>query len=242
MVDRSTNVPLHAHIRAVLLGEIESGKLNPGDQVPTEPELIQRFQVSRTTVRRALRDLEISGLIDRKPGRGSFVREPLLEPRLDRLTGFVEDMQALGLSASARVVTIEEITASSEVADGLGICTGDPIMHIERVRLGNQRPVSFDDSYLLLELGQRIAEENLETDPFYNILETKYAITLSGADYVVSAIDADERIAGLLEIPDGAPVLQLDRTSRSNPKNEPIIYEHLYYRGDRMRYRLALDR
>jgi GntR family transcriptional regulator len=242
MRDRDLDVPLHARVRAHLLDEIESGNLRPGDQVPTEPQLIDRFQVSRTTVRRALRDLEMMGLIDRQPGRGSFVREPHLEPRLDRLTGFVEDMQALGLNATAQVVTIERVPAPIDAADALGLDPGDETVHIERIRLGNGQPITFDSSYLRPDLGNRIAQENLEVEPFYSILETKYGIRLSGADYVVTAISADERLSRLLQIPLGAAVLQLDRLSRSAPDSQPIIFEHLHYRGDRIRYRLTLDR
>lgn len=241
MSSYALDVPRHALIRQELLGEINSGRWRPGHQIPTEPALIARYKVSRTTVRRALRDLETMGLIERQPGRGSFVREPQLAPRLDRLTGFVEDMESLGLTASAKVVTIERVLANAEIAEQLQIGVGDPTVHIERVRLGNGQPISFDDSHFAEDLGSRIAQEDLEVEPFYSILEDKYGIGLSGADYVVQASAADARLADLLDIPPAAPVLQLDRTSFDTDRH-PILFEHLHYRGDRMRYRLALDR
>ena len=242
MLTRPQDIPLHAVIRGQLLAEIESGRLQPGDQIPTEPELISQFAVSRTTVRRALRDLETRGLIDRQPGRGSFVREPLLEPRLDRFTGFVEDMSALGVNASAKVVTVERIPARPEVAKHLGIAAGDPTIHIERIRLANGQPISFDDSYFREDLGSRIAEENLEVDPFYGILEQKYGLVLSQADYVVAAGLSDSRVGALLQIDQGAPVLLMERTSYASGDSIPILFEYLHYRGDRIRYRLRLDR
>lgn len=235
-------VPLHTVIRTELLALIQSGRLKPGDRVPTEPELIERFQVSRTTVRRALRDLETAGLIYRHSGRGSFVTEPKLEPRLDRLTGFVEDMEALGLEASAEVITIERTPATAEVADVLGMAVGDVTVHIERIRLANGQPISFDDSYFGEELGARIAHEDLAVDPFYSILEDKYGIPLGRADYVVASEVADRRIGQVLQIDVGSPVLKMDRTSYAAADKMPLLYEHLHYRGDRMRYRLTLDR
>jgi GntR family transcriptional regulator len=237
-----TEVPLHSVIRTALLRSIRSGELKPGDRVPTEPQLIETFQVSRTTVRRALRDLETAGLIDRQPGRGSFVAEPKLEPRLDRLTGFVEDMEALGLEASAEVVTIERAPATPEVAEVLGMAVGESTVHIERIRLANGQPISFDDSYFGEELGSRIAEEDLAVDPFYSILENKYGIPLGRADYVVASAVADARISELLQIEVGSPVLKMDRTSYAAAVKTPLFFEHLHYRGDRMRYRLTLDR
>jgi GntR family transcriptional regulator len=242
MLGQSREVPLHSQIRSELLSEIRSGRFRPGDQIPTEPELISRFNVSRTTVRRALRDLEAMGLIDRQSGRGSFVREPRLEQELERLTGFVEDMRALGLSPSAKVVTIERVAASREVAEHLHLGLGEQAIHIERVRLANGQPVCFDDSYFREELGSRIAQENLEVDPFYSILEEKYGLGLSDADYVLAASRAGARVAGLLGLEAGEPILLIERTTYAKPDSVPVLYEHLHYRGDRMRYRLRLKR
>ncbi len=242
MFGRPVDVPMHSVVRTELLTQIRSGRLHPGDQVPTEPQLMAAFRVSRTTVRRALRDLETMGLIDRQPGRGSFVSEPKVEPRLDRLTGFVEDMEALGLHASASVELIESGPADAEVSQRLQLAPGAPVVHIERVRLANGTPISFDDSYFPSDLGSRIAAENLEDEPFYSILEGKYGIALAGADYVLSATTADERVARLLSIAVGAPVLRLERTSRAAPDRQPILFEHLYFAGARISYRLTLDR
>jgi GntR family transcriptional regulator len=242
MFGRPIDVPMHSVVRTELLTQIRSGRLHPGDQVPTEPQLMASFNVSRTTVRRALRDLETMGLIDRQPGRGSFVSEPKVEPRLDRLTGFVEDMEALGLDATASLEVIESLPADSEVSQQLQLAPGETVVHIERVRLANGTPISFDDSYFPADLGSRIATENLEEEPFYSILEGKYGIALAGADYVLSASTADERVARLLSIAMGAPVLRLERTSRAAPDRRPILFEHLHFAGARINYRLTLDR
>ena len=242
MFGRPVDVPMHSVVRTELLTQIRSGRLHPGDQVPTEPQLMASFNVSRTTVRRALRDLETMGLIDRQPGRGSFVSEPKVEPRLDRLTGFVEDMEALGLHASALVELIESGPADAEVSQRLQVAPGETVVHIERVRLANGTPISFDDSYFPADLGSSIAAENLEDEPFYSILEGKYGIALAGADYVLSATTADERVARLLAIAVGAPVLRLERTSRAAPDRRPILFEHLHFAGARISYRLTLDR
>src|SRR4051812_22537135 len=242
MLGRPLDVPMHSVVRNELLTQIRSGRLHPGDQVPTEPQLMAAFNVSRTTVRRALRDLETMGLIDRQPGRGSFVSEPKVEPRLDRLTGFVEDMEALGLDATASVELIESVPADAEVSRQLQLAPGVEVVHIERVRLANGTPISFDDSYFPADLGARIATENLEEEPFYSILEGKYGVALAGADYVLSASTADERVARLLSIAVGAPVLLLERTSRAAPDRRPILFEHLHFAGARISYRLTLDR
>lgn len=242
MRGRQGDVPMHAVVRGELHEEIRSGRLRPGDQVPTEPQLMDRYEVSRTTVRRALRDLETMGLIVRQSGRGSFVSQPSVETRLDRLTGFVEDMEALGLEASATVETVETVPAPPAAAEALRLAPGDPVVHIERVRLANGTPISFDDSYFVESLGRRIARENLRDEPFYSIIEQKYGTALAGADYRLRATLADARIAGHLDVAPGDPVLCMERTSCVTPDRAPVLFEYLHYAGGRVSYRLSLDR
>jgi GntR family transcriptional regulator len=236
------DLPRHAVVRADLHDAIRTGLFKPGDQVPTEPQLMARFEVSRTTVRRALRDLETMGLIVRRPGRGSFVSEPAVETRLDRLTGFVEDMEALGLTATASVELVETVPAPERAADALRCAVGEPVVHIERVRLANDTPISFDDSYFTHSLGTRIARENLRDEPFYSILEQKYGTPLAGADYVLRANVADRRVAAHLDIAPGDPVLVIERTSCIKPGREPVLFEYLHVAASRVTYRLSLDR
>jgi GntR family transcriptional regulator len=233
---------MHAVVRADLHDAIRTGRFKPGDQVPTEPQLMKRFDVSRTTVRRALRDLETMGLIVRQPGRGSFVSQPAVESRLDRLTGFVEDMNALGLTATASVELVEKAPAPDRAADALRCPVGEPVIHIQRVRLANGTPISFDDSYFVQSLGKRIARENLREEPFYSILEQKYRIPLAGADYVLSATLADRTVASHLHIATGDPVLMIERTSCIKPDREPVLFEYLHVAASRVTYRLSLDR
>lgn len=236
------SAPLHSRIRHYLLSQIQAGVLQPGDQVPTEAKLMEQFSVSRTTARRALTDLVHQGLVTRQPGRGSFVNELQIDQPLRRLTGFVEDMEALGLIASARVVTSRTEPATEAVARALGVTLGQTVFHIARVRIANAQPVTFDDSFLPAEVGQLVAAEDLEVNPFYAILENKLDMPLGKADYVLEARPADPDVAAQLAVTAGSPVLRITRTTYGRHNSQPLIYEYLHYRGDRVRYQLTLDR
>src|ERR1700722_11471272 len=83
---------------------IETGELPAGSQIPTEDELIRRFAVSRTTVRKAIQNLSLRGFVEIRRGVGTFVAPPRITPELTALTGFVEDMDALGHRATARLI------------------------------------------------------------------------------------------------------------------------------------------
>src|ERR1700759_2405940 len=92
---------LYARIEEAIATEIAQGEYRPGDQLPTENVLLQRFQVSGITVRRAIQNLVRRGLLEIRRGLGTFVLSPRIEAELTRLTGFVEDMNAAGRKATA---------------------------------------------------------------------------------------------------------------------------------------------
>ena len=239
---KSDRVPLHAQIYDALLDEIKSGHLMPGDRTPTESVLVDRFSVSRTTVRRALQDLANAGMLDRQPGRGTFVAVPRFEQRLRRLTGFVEDAIDAGFEAQADVLSIEQVTACRRVAEQLRLSLGVEAMRFERIRLANFQPISFDVTFFSSELGARIAQEDLVVRPFYSILEATYDMLLGHADYMIEASAADNVTARHLDIDVGSPVLRIERTTYLKDDGAPVMFEYLHYRSDRMRYRLRLDR
>src|SRR5437660_371100 len=107
-IERTSAVPLYQQVYEILLEEIVSGRLSAGRRVATEFELMKRFGVSRTTVRQTIARLRKEELVSVHRGKGTFVGAGKIEPELSALTGFVEDMQALGLTASSRVLGVEE--------------------------------------------------------------------------------------------------------------------------------------
>ena len=91
-----SRAPLYERVESVLAGDIADGSLTPETQLPSEEGLIERFKVSRTTVRKAIQNLVERGLVEVRRGKGTFVTQPRITQELTELTGFVEDMQALG--------------------------------------------------------------------------------------------------------------------------------------------------
>ncbi|SDR85974.1 GntR family transcriptional regulator [Microlunatus soli] len=232
--------PLYAQVEAALARRI-ADDLQPGDRLPSESELMTVFGVSRITVRRAVANLATRGLVDVIQGRGSFVATPRIEQSLRTVNGFVEDMTAAGLEATARLVTNETIAAPHDVADALRLEAGTPVTFIERIRLAAGRPVSFDVTYLPTDVGTAIARDDLERQPIFTLLEEKYDLPLVEADYRLQAVAAPERIADALQVAVGDPVMRVERTSRTADER-PIDHEVLHYRGDAVSFATRLDR
>ncbi len=233
--------PLYARVERVIAGEIADGSLAVGAQLPTEEQLVARFGVSRITVRRAVQNLAARGLVEVRRGKGTFVVEPRIVQPLTSLTGFVEDMTALGLDATARVLRVDIVTASAAVAGELDLDPGSRVTLIERARLANGVPISFDQTYLPVGLGSRIAEDDLANQPVFDLLEHKYDVPLVAADYRLSAVGAHRAAADALGIAVGSPVLRIERTSFTTGLR-PIDYETLHYRGDLITFHTRLQR
>ncbi|MGC1551121.1 MAG: GntR family transcriptional regulator [Rhodanobacter sp.] len=233
--------PLYARVEATLASEISTGSLPPGHQLPAEDSLISRFAVSRTTVRKAIENLVTRGLVEIRRGKGTFVTEPKIRQDLTELTGFVEDMMSLGRHPSARLLDKRPIPADKTVAQHLGLSLGTLVYRIERIRLADGVAMSFDETYLPLEIGEKIANEDLEAEPIFALLEDKYDLPLIEAQYQLEAITADERVARVLGIEVGSPIFLIERTSYAK-EQRPIDYEKLYYRGDLIKFVTRLSR
>src|ERR1700759_4750674 len=155
-IDTASAVPLHAQLEQALAGRILAGELRRGSRLPTEDELIASYSVSHTTVRTAVQSLIGRGLVEIRRGKGTFVTEPVICQELTALTGFVEDMRALGKKPSARLVDRRLVAASETVARQLAVQRGASVARIQRVRLADGSPLSFDETYLPHELGAKV--------------------------------------------------------------------------------------
>ena len=225
----------------MIAAEIASGTRAPGSRLPNEEELVKQYGVSRTTVRQTIQNLVRRGKVEIRRGKGTFVLQPKITQELTQLSGFVEDMQSPGRHASARLLGKAMVPASESVARHLAIPAGTPVIRIQRVRLADNSPLSFDETWLPREIGERIIENDLETEPIFSLLEQKYETPLLEAEYRLEAVSADPTVARALGITAGSPIFLIERTSYTTA-HQPIDYEKLYYRGDQVRFVTRLAR
>ena len=232
---------LYSRVETVLAGEIADRTLKVGDQLPTEDSLITRFGVSRITVRRAVQNLVSRGLVEIRRGKGTFVAAPKITHDLRELSGFVEDMHALGRKPTARVIGREIVTADATVASQLALTRGERVVRIRRVRLADGVPLSFDETYLPLEIGKKIITNDLKIEPIFSLLERKYNIPLIEAEYKLDAVAAEKEVARALKMKPRSPIFRIERTSYSTG-SRPVDYEKLHYRGDLVQFVTRLVR
>ena len=234
-------LPLYERVESVLAAGIADGSLPPETQLPAEERLIEQFKVSRTTVQKAIQNLIERGLVEVRRGKGTFVTQPKITQELTELTGFVEDMQTLGRHATARLLDKRIVAADEAVAHHLALAPGTLVVRLRRVRLADGVAVSFDETYLPREIGEKVAGSDLEAEPVFSLLENRYDTPLIEAEYKLEAVGADLDAARALQVPTGSPIFLIERTSYTT-ENRPVDYERLHYRGDLIRFVTRLAR
>jgi GntR family transcriptional regulator len=235
------NLPLYSHIRETLRERILDGTYGGHQQLPTESDLTAAFKVSRITVRQALSDLQKEGLVFKIRGKGSFVSKPKAFQDLARLQGFGEAMHRHGYETYNKLIGLKTMRAPKAVAAALSLRPGEVVCELRRVRYLNREPISLDVTYIRRELGERLAKEDLATRDIFGIIENDYAIALGEAELRIEATTADSLTARLLSIEEGAPILRIERLTRT-AGGEPLDFEYLYYRGDAFQYRVRIER
>lgn len=239
--DSASSLPLYAQVEAALAAQITDGTYPPGAQLPNEASLLATYGISRTTLQKTVQNLIARGLIEIRRGKGTFVAQPHLSQPLTELSGFVEDMRAHGRHPSARLIAKRLEKASEAVARKLSVAPGTPVVHIQRVRIADGTPLSFDETWLPQDIGEKIIENDLEAEPIFALLEEKYGMPLIEAEYRLEAIAAGPAVARALEIAAGSPIFLIERTSFAEGER-PVDYEKLYYRGDQIQFVTRLAR
>jgi len=242
-LDRTSGVPLYVQLREALRRIITSGVLPNGACLPSETELSKTLHISRMTVRNALTDLERAGLIIRAQGVGTVVNFSHFEHNLKALTSFTEDIRGRGMVPSSKLLEVSSVPAPEPVAKALGLPTGATVDRVRRLRLANSRPAGIHDAYLLR--GAVDLTRLDENASLYQLLEGR-GIVLTAATETLEAVAAGDDEAQLLQLPAGAPLLQVVRTTLGRRPggrfDEPIEYVVARYRPDLYRYSVSLQR
>lgn len=237
---RGSGDPLYFQVHLAILDDITRSKWKPGDRLPPERELQETFGVSRATIRSALDLLERDGYVVRTHGVGTVVGRVKIQPDINRLTSFTEDLQARGLKAGSVTLDVSLAAPTADVAEAFGITELDKVWHVQRLRFADEEAVGVHQLFIPPYL--EFAPGALQAmDSYYALLEANHAIEPFRAVERFTATIADEEQARLLGAPIGAPLLAIRRITYDT-RQRPIEYVDLAYRADRYEYTVELLR
>jgi GntR family transcriptional regulator len=228
-------------LKEILREQIRQGEWKPGDLIPSERELSEKYGISRMTARQAITDLVNEGLFYREQGKGTFVSERKITQQLIHLTGFTEDIRARGQRPGTKVLSASMQPADEATAEKLRIAPGTLIFRLQRLRLANDEPLAIELSQISFRDCERLLEEDLEQNSLYRMLESQYGIPLMEADQELEAGLAGSEDAQVLKIAVGTPVLFTRRVTYTE-RNQPIEYARAVYCGSKYTFYTHMKR
>ena len=235
-IDKDIPIPYHYQLRELLRDEITSGRWDLGERLPSERELCEAFQLSRTTIREAIDALVDEGLLRREKGRGTFIAEPkITEKWLGAPDSFTQSMQEQGYQIETKVLNLSVIPTPYKVSRELRLRSEEPVIVLDRLRTILKEPILVVTSYLPEKLCPSLIEEDFTYNSLYQILRDKYDIQIAHAKRVMEAVAANEIEANLLNVRSGVPLLLIESTAYLED-GTPIEYFKARHRGDRTRF------
>jgi GntR family transcriptional regulator len=234
------SVPLYLQIRNTLLEEIAAGRHAEAGDVLTEKALQERFGVSRSTIRHALDTLEWQGIIARRKGFGTVVQTPKIRPELVHLTSFTEDVQRRGLTPGSQNLDIALVAPPPRICAAFHLRETEKVWYVLRLRTIDGAPVGLHDLYI---------PPNIEFSPqtlaamssYYELLRSHHRLDPQRAVETLTACNAGEREARLLEVAEGTALLIVERLTHAQ-NGQPIEYCRIAYRADLYEYQVKLFR
>ena len=229
-----SDVPLYNQLVAIIKRHISAGILVPGDLLPSESELCKALSISRSTVRQAIGALESEGLVVRRQGKGTFVAEPKVHRKTERVYSFTAEMTAMGLTPSSDLIEFTVITPTPDIVKMLELRSSDTkVYKFTRIRKVNGEPLMLETSFYPQYIYPNLTRDMLQTHSFYSLLY-HVGIVPFAADESYEAVILEDSCAALLGVPSGSCAFFHQRLTRTE---DGRIYEYTrsYIRGDRVR-------
>lgn len=242
MIIRTSKIPIYHQLYEILREMILAGEWKVGDLLPAEPELMQTFDVSRITVRKAVELLANENLVYKRRGKGTFVSLAAWKTDATRIISFDEDMRQRGLVPETVILESDVAACSRVTAEKMSIEVGDELAFIKGLRLANDEPISMEEIFLVHKYCEGILDRHdFSNAALFDVLENEYGIRIERAEQTISAMVATERLQELLQMSTNEALIYLERVSYSQA-GIPVEFRRIYYRADRYVLQLALKR
>lgn len=241
-LNKEVPIPLYFQLKELLLAEINNGTYKTGEAIPTEKELSEMFQISRTTVRQAISELEHKGWLKRMKSKGTFVSTPKFHQNFtNALESYNDQIIKSGRIPTTVLLDFKVVIPPEDVAVQLKLDPKQKAVYIHRKRCADGEPIVTMKSYLPFDRCGFVMEHNLETESLYQILATREATKICKIERLIEAVEATAFDIKNLEITRGKAIQQFI-SKGFNGFDDVIEYSISRYRGDRNTFETILVR
>lgn len=239
-VSIDSDIPLYYQLISIIKRNVSVGLLQPGDLIPSESELCDAFEISRSTVRQAIGELESEGLVVRRRGKGTFISTPKMNRSMEDVYSFSNQMRSMGLSPTSVVHAFQKMRAPEAVAKALEL--KDPskeVFKIVRLRCANGEPLLLETTIIPAYICPTLTKESLETGSLYTMLKQDAATVPHEAEETYETIVIDDNTAKLLQCKSGTSGFYVERRAWT-ATGEVVELTQSVIRGDRTKFVLKL--
>lgn len=234
------NKPMYRQIADALREKINAGELKPGDALPTESSLQEAFNVSRVTVRQALKLLTEVQIVESIQGSGTYVKEERVNYDIYQLTGFYEKLADRNVDTHSEVSIFEVLKADAKLAEKLNLSHDDKVWHVKRVRFIKQKPVNLEETWMPLAMFPDLTWEVMENSKYHYVEQLKKLVIDRSEQELVPIMPSEEAIAALSLDP-AKPILE--KVSRGFLKDGRVFeYSRNVFNTDDYKFTLVAKR
>lgn len=237
MLNKKSMKPLYKQLMDEMIHQIRSGVYQAGDKIPVEDELVNLYQVSKITVRRAVQELCEEHYLVKQQGKGTFVTNTKLLRKfeMNKNMGFTESCISNGKVPGSHVLSYTEVTAEKEMASFLDLAPDETIYLLERILSADQTPIIYDCIYLPARLFPDFNPMKIEDASFFQYIKDTYGyVCAEDSQSVVSAAIATADVAKKLHLSIGDPVLFME-SFMCDSTEKALYVSRQYMAGDRYR-------
>lgn len=231
-------VPKYFALKRELIRKIEEEAFEPDCPIPSERELMEQYQVSRITVRRAIDELVAGGYLYKVQGKGTYVKSDDYSQNLFAITSCTDDVIRLGRNPSKKVTVSEIVPADAKRARLLNTAVGDELYLLERITMADGEPLNYTITYLPRRLFPGIEKYDFNVQSLYDLLAERYGVRFAKSRRTIEAVLAEEEISEYLDIDEQMPVILFESTTYGivQGRELPIESFKCYYRTDQYKF------
>lgn len=231
MIDKLSPVPLYIQLRDGIKEKVLEGVWQVGEQIPTENELMDEYDVSRATVRNAISSLVNEGFLVKQRGRGTFVARKQPSVAFEPLISFVYTVESMGAASDNQVLEKTTILPDKKLLATLRWKKPNDCLYVKRVRRADGIPVAVEESFFSEPAASLLRFKDLSGSIARLLLED-LRISISRVEQVIVARDPSSDEKSLLNLDDGLQVLEMQRWITLEGESEPFYYLRFIMRGD----------
>ncbi len=242
VLDKNVPIPLYFQLEKLILEEIENGSYPVGSMIPTEKELSQMFDISRTTVRQAITDLVRKEQLYRIKSKGTFVSRPKISQEfIQSILSFNEDVMHAGRTPSTEVLDLKMVYLPQEIAIQMNVPAESKAVYLYRKRSADADPIVRVETYLPYDLCSFILDHDFTCESLYDVLSRQDNTKVTRVTRLCEARSATAEDVAVLGIKRGRPI-QYFNSFGYNRYGKLVEYSIARYRGDQSKFQVEISR